>query len=136
MSRPIDKGETLPSQADTASFGTLPTAHDITEVERLLRSRRYGDILRSQPELVHAASQHLAPVIASGEANLGQRVWHALLSEPVDMIIRCMTADDADGRLLRSNNPFSIIIGQSMIDKRRELWREAKAALGQSNASD
>lgn len=136
MSQRFDKGKTLPSQDSTSRPETSPTAHDVTEVERLLRSRRYGDILRSQPDLVQAANQHLAPVIASGEANLGQQLWHALLCEPLDVIIRCMTADDAEGRLLRSANPFSIVIGQSMIGERRKLWREAKAMLGRSNASD
>jgi hypothetical protein len=103
-----------------------PTAHDINEAERMLRARHYADVLRERPELVQAATTRIAMVVETSEATLGQRLWHALLGEPLDMIIRCMTADDADGRLLRSNNPFSVLIGQTDVAARRQTRRDAR----------
>ena len=102
------------------------TAHDINEAERLLRARHYADVLCERPELVIEAAIQIAKVVETGEATLGQRLWHALLAEPLDMIIRCMMADDADGRLLRSNNPFSMLIGQADVAARRQIRQDAR----------
>lgn len=104
----------------------FPTAHDINEAERLLRAHHYAEVLRKRPELVLAAATRIAQVVGAGEATLGQRLWQALLGEPLDMIIRCMTADDADGRLLRSNDPFSMLIGQADVEARRQTRRDAR----------
>lgn len=102
------------------------TAHDINEAERLVRAHHYAEVLRERPELVLEAAIQIAQVVGAGEATLGQRLWHALLGEPLDMIIRCMTADDADGRLLRSNDPFSMLIGQADVAARRQTRRDAR----------
>lgn len=103
-----------------------PTAHDVNEAERLLRAHHYAEVLRKRPELVLEAATRIAQVVGAGEATLGQRLWHALLGEPLDMIIRCMTADDAYGRLLRSNNPFSMLIGQADVAARHQTRRDAQ----------
>ncbi len=39
-----------------------------------------------------------------------------------------MTADDPDGRLLRSNNPSSVLIGQADAAARRQTHRDARDA--------
>lgn len=103
-----------------------PTAHDMNEAERLLRAHHYAEVLRERPELVLEAATRIAKVVGAGEATLGQRLWHALLAEPLDMIIQCMMADDADGRLLRSNNPFSMLIGQADVAARHQTRRDAQ----------
>ncbi len=117
----VTTDNTSPDDAGPSSL----TAHDITEAERLLRARHYADVLRSNPKLVRDAVMRIAPIVETDEATLGQHLWYALLGEPLEVIIRCMTADNAEGRLLRSNNPFSILIGQAVITERRRTRREA-----------
>lgn len=75
----------------------------------------------------------IASAIQGGEASLGQRLWHRLLDEPVAFVIRCMTADDAEGRLLRSNNPFSVLIGETDQAHRRRTRLMAKEDMNKSN---
>ena len=105
------------------------TAHDVVEAERLLRSRKYAETLRQRPELFKRASDALASLVERDDATLGQRLWHALLREPAETVILCMTADDPEGRLLRSNNPFSVLIGEADSGERRSTWSRARAAL-------
>lgn len=88
------------------------SSHDIAEAERLRRSFEYAKVIRERPELVLLAAEEMRMLVGRGEATLGQQLWCELLNEPLEVIIGCMTADDPDGRLLRSNNPFSILIGR------------------------
>lgn len=105
------------------------TAHDVAEKERLMRSYGYADAIRRRPELIIEAQRSLDDLVRDDAATLGQRLWHVLLREPMETILLGMTGDDAEGRLLRSNNPFSMMIGQTDVGQRRRTWRKASAIL-------
>lgn len=113
----------------TSSSESQITAHDITEMERLIRAETYRDVILTSPALVASAKQQITRLIHNGEATLGQCLWLALLDQPHSFILACMTADDAEGRLLRSNNPFSTLIGERDTGERVKTWRMAKARL-------
>ncbi len=104
--------------------------HALAEEERRIRSFKYAEAIRDDPYLLLRASELIASVVKSGEATIGQELWSRILSEPVEFVIRCMTADDPDGRLLRSNNPFSFLVGQTSTADRRQTRLEAAKQLG------
>ncbi|GFE77464.1 hypothetical protein [Novosphingobium sp. TCA1] len=124
--RSVSRARRLPATSPSES---QVTAHHITEMERLIRAETYRDVILTNPALVASAKQQIAHLIHNGEATLGQRLWHALLDQPHSFILACMTADDAEGRLLRSNNPFSTLIGERDTNERVKTWRMAKARL-------
>lgn len=99
--------------------------HALAEEERRIRSFKYAEAIRDDPYLLVRASGLIASVVKSGEATIGQELWSRILREPVEFVIRCMTADDAEGRLLRSNNPFSFLVGQTATADRRQTRLEA-----------
>jgi hypothetical protein len=99
--------------------------HALAEEERRIRSFQYAEAIRDDPYLLLRASELIASVVNSGEATIGQELWSRILREPVEFVICCMTADDAEGRLLRSNNPFSFLVGQTSTADRRQTRLEA-----------
>ena len=106
-----------------------PDAHDIVERERLIRARNYADQIRRNPMLVVCARREIDILLRTGNATLGQQLWSKVLDEDLDTILAFMTADQPEGRLLRSNNPFSSLIPSESIEQRRATWRRAKCDL-------
>lgn len=115
---------------DRNGFGSArPTAHDVVEADRIVRAEAYSSEISRRPQLIDLAREMIDGVVSRDQATLGQRLWQALLREPLDMILSCMVADDAEGRLLRSNNPFSHLIGQTDPEIRSRTWKIARARL-------
>jgi hypothetical protein len=108
------------------------TAHDITERDRLLRARGYAEEIARRPELVEQARGRIDRAVTGGECTLGERLWQRVLREPVGFVVDCMLRDDPEGRLLRSNNPFSVLMGPTDQAERRETWRQAREDLSRS----
>lgn len=103
--------------------------HALTEEERLVRSFRYAEAIRNDPCLLLRASELIASAVENDEATVGQELWSRILRESAEFVIRCMTADDPEGRLLRSNNPFSLLVGQTSTADRRLTRLEAAKRL-------
>jgi hypothetical protein len=60
---------------------------------------------------------------------MGERLWQALLQLDSDEVIAHMLDDGEAGSLLRSNSPFSRIIGITDQTIRAKLWKRAKTEL-------
>ena len=104
------------------------TAHDIAERARLLSHRRYAEIIDADQPLITQARR----LLEGGDQQAlttGQLAWRALLKLQWNEIRSQMLRDDPQGRLLRSNSPFSIMLGETHPDQRRQLWRRAKFEL-------
>jgi hypothetical protein len=103
--------------------------HDIAERARLLSHRRYAEVIDSNPDLIMQAREAIAVSISHGGGTMGQDLWGLVLRRTWPEIRKRMLADDAEGRLLRSNSPFSTLIGVRIPRKERGLWRQAKQEL-------
>ena len=104
------------------------TAHDIAERARLLSHLRYAKIIDSNQSLITHAS-NLLEGAADHALTSGQLVWRSLFKSNWNDIRREMLRDDPQGRLLRSNSPFSLILGETDPELRRKEWRQAKSEL-------
>lgn len=105
-------------------------AHAIAEQARLLSHRAYADLIGQDASYISRARAIMAERLADGRATAGEKHWSRLLKRPWEEIRRQMLADTPEGRLLRSNSPFSLLIGVRDPDTRRKLWRKAKRDLG------
>lgn len=104
------------------------TAHDIAERARLLSHARYAEIIDDNQSLITEASRLLEGVSQQALTS-GQLAWQSLLKLKWTEIRHQMLRDDPQGRLLRSNSPFSLMLGETNLDERRQLWRRAKSEL-------
>lgn len=100
--------------------------HTVTERTSLLHHELYASAIDKDPSYVDRARAVIDAEIRSNGGTIGEQKWQALLKRPWLTIRRSMLADTPEGRLLRSNSPFSIVIGVPNPDTRRRLWRKAK----------
>lgn len=107
----------------------MPDGHDIAERARLISHRHYADEIVRTPSIIEQAKRILQKGDDSGATTQGERMWLRLLSCPQREVIQRMLEDTPEGRLLRSNSPFSILIGVSDENERRQIWRQAKSEL-------
>lgn len=114
---------------DACSMETCVHPHAVTEEELRLRSLRYAQAIWMDEDLIRRALEMLEPVVRRDEATVGQKLWFRLLAEPTSFVIRCMISDIPEGRLLRSNNPFSVLLGETDVTDRRRTRLAAKRRL-------
>lgn len=107
----------------------MADAHRIAEQASLLSHRAYAAIIDKDQDCVGRARLLISQRIADGGATIGEECWNELLQRPWSEIKQRMLEDTAAGRLLRSNSPFSLVIGIADPDRRRQLWRQAKRDL-------
>lgn len=100
--------------------------HDVTEHAILLNHERYAEIVDAMPEVLDSARENIRTEIYAHGGTSGQRLWHRLLKLPWYQVRQRMLATGAEGRLLRSNSPFSVVVGISDPEERRKIWRQAK----------
>lgn len=105
------------------------TDHDIAERARLLSHQLYASTIDGEPQLLDRAREMTAGLLADAGATMGQELWSLILRRPWPEVRERMLADDAEGRLLRSNSPFSTLIGIWDPQERTRLWRQAKQDL-------
>lgn len=110
--------------------GNRVTAHDVNERARLILHRSYAEKIDARPELADAARAFAERSIAADGGTTGQRLWLAILELPWQQVRERTLRDDPEGRLLRSDSPFSHITGIGDERERRDVWRRAKAELG------
>ena len=103
--------------------------HDITEQTRLLSHQHYAVVIDRDPELIGRAASLLAEHISAHGGTGGQRLSALILGRPWDEARKRMLGDGAEGRLLRSNSPFSTLIGIPDPKERKRLWRQARRDL-------
>ena len=84
------------------------------------------------------ARDFIERAIAEHSGTTGHQLWQSILANQWPEIRDRMLQDNPDGRLLRSNSPFSHIIGITDVDVRKQLWRQAKTELtrGESDGSE
>lgn len=111
----------------------MQNAHNIAERARLISHQRFA--LRITPALIAQARARLERGSRRGATTEGEEMWLQLLTQPPDEIIRQMIEDTPEGRLLRSNSPFGVMIGISDVDERRRIWRQAKSELSAASTS-
>lgn len=104
-------------------------SHDIAEQARVLSHQHYAKIIEGNRCLLDAAREVLAHGINDHGGTEGHRMWVKLLDKSWPEICRQMLSDSPEGRMLRSNSPFSQLIGISDITERLKLWQQAKSAL-------
>ncbi len=109
-------------------------AHDIAERSRLLHHRKYAVSIDQDRSILHQASENLEHIINSNGGTAGEREWLTLLKRPWPEVRSKMLKDDAYGRLLRSNSPFSNLIGNANPEERIAIWRRAKSELSDRKA--
>lgn len=100
--------------------------HKVTERTSLIHHELYATVIDKDLSQIDRASAVIAEEISANGGTIGERMWQELLQKPWRTIRRSMLADTPEGRLLRSNSPFSIIIGIHDPETRRRLWRQAK----------
>ncbi len=100
-------------------------SHDIAERARLISHHLYAEQIRKDPSLIGQARARLS----RGTRTAGEDMWVQLLRCRPREIIQRMTEDTPDGRLLRSNSPFSVLIGVSDVNERIKIWSQAKSEL-------
>ncbi len=122
------RGESL-DDLHRAEASATPCMHCLLEEERRLRSLRYAAAIRRDEDLTRQARELIESIVSRGEATVVHRLWFSLLDEPVMFVIRCMTAADSDGQLLRSNNPFSFLVGEIDPRNRRRTRQAARRRL-------
>ena len=106
-----------------------PNPHAITEHAMLLATRRHADFILRNPDLVVQVKSQVEGAITSRRCTAGLELWYQLLGLPLPEVVQQMTEDSPNGRLLRSNNPFSSILPSENEDTRKQLWRLAKTEL-------
>jgi len=102
-------------------------SHAVIERANLNAHVRYAAMITANPAVLERAWQILMVKIASDDATVGERLWLRVLGCQLPRIIHQITADDAYGRLLRSNSPLSLLLGETEGELRRQHWRQAKA---------
>lgn len=101
-------------------------AHETNEQFRLLTHRIYAQHIDRDPSVIDCAATLIRATVDRGAATLGERMWFALLTMPMDIIKAAMLHPGPEGRLLRANSPFSDLIGVTDIGERHTLWRQAQ----------
>lgn len=101
-------------------------AHKITEHASLLSHQRYAEVVGEDRSYIALAREVIANEINATGGTIGEQAWMRLLAQPWNRVRQEMLADTPEGRLLRSNSPFSRIIGIRDPQTRRQLWRQAK----------
>ena len=105
-------------------------AHAITERAKLFGHILYAARIDEEPGLITKAIALLEDGAAADALTLGEEHWLTLLTTTVWPDVRAvMIADTPEGQLLRSNSPFSLLIGLKDDNTRRALWRLAKVQL-------
>jgi hypothetical protein len=102
------------------------SSHAINDRFSLLTHHHYSDRIRADPSLIAEATARVNGLIESGTDTIGHRMWRSLLVLDLQHVLKTMVQDDPDGRMLRSNSPFSRLIGYKNVSKRNLLWRQAK----------
>lgn len=111
-------------------------SHEIAERSRLLSHKLYATQIRTQPRLLDQARKSIEESVQDGVATVGERLWHHVLQLELDEIVEYMVDDSEGGRLLRSNSPFSRIIGVRDLKTRTKLWQQARIeVLAQTTSS-
>ena len=105
------------------------TSHDVNERARLISHHLYAEQIDARPDLTDRAREFLDRGIAENGGTMGQQLWQSILKWPWHQVRERMLQDNPEGRLLRSNSPFSEIIGIGDEQGRRTIWRQAKAEL-------
>lgn len=110
-----------------ASFGRDRNAdgHLVAELARVLSHKLYAEAILRDPGLIPAAAKVVDRLQATGQATLADRMWQRLLSLGADRVIPAMLDEGETGRLLRSNSPFSRLIGVEDANVRKALWQIA-----------
>ena len=121
MSAICYKGRVDPSDA--------MNAHDITEHANLIHHRIYAEQIRNNPHLIKRAISLLEDGVANNGETVGERIWLKLLKGPWHKVEVLMLSETEEGRLLRSNSPFAMLIGISDVNERMALWRQARYEL-------
>ncbi len=103
--------------------------HNIAERAKLLSHRIYAAAVDANPDLLTDAVTLIDRGISDGGGTIGHYLWQNLLKNPWRDIKQRMLEDTPEGRLLRSNSPFSHIIGVQDTDTRIRIWQLAKAEL-------
>ncbi len=103
--------------------------HDINDRVNLLSHRIYAEKIRENPALRGEALAMIRNGIAQNGGTVGHRMWLDALQESWESAEARMLADTPEGKLLRSNSPFSQLIGISDVEQRIALWRQAKREL-------
>lgn len=106
-------------------------SHDVAERARLISHRLYAQHISQSPMLLEQARARLE----RGATTEGEEMWLQLLKRQPREIIQRMTEDTPEGRLLRSNSPFSVLIGVSDVNERRRIWNQAKSELSRAQTS-
>lgn len=104
-------------------------AHHIAERTRLLSHEAYAALIDVDGSLVDQARSAIEAAIGRDGGTTGQRLWRLILCRSWSEIRTRMLEDSPEGRLLRSNSPFSTLIGIRDPDERTKLWRQAKRDL-------
>lgn len=104
-------------------------SHDIAERTRLLSHEIYAPAIDADLHLLAQANALLAQLIEDGEQTTGHELWQLILCRPWPEVRSRMLSDTPEGRLLRSNSPFSTLIGVRDPEERTRLWRQAKLDL-------
>jgi hypothetical protein len=113
-----------------------PDSHEVAERSKLLAHRYYAQRIREMPELLVKARDDIKKAVQSGVATIGQQLWDQMLSLELEAVLDIMLEDSERGRLMRSNSPFSRIIGIHDPKARSELWRQAKRELSARRTSN
>jgi hypothetical protein len=116
-------------------IGMSIDSHEVAERSRLLSHRLYAERLRDCPALIDQARDQIEESVRNGVATVGECLWHHVLQQSLDDVVGHMVRDDEGGRLLRSNSPFSRIIGVRDPELRSRLWRQAKIELSARTTS-
>ncbi len=103
--------------------------HDINDRVNLLSHRIYAEKIRENPAFRDEALAMIRRGVAKNGGTVGHRMWLAALQESWESAEARMLADTPEGKLLRSNSPFSQLIGISDVEQRIALWRQAKREL-------
>lgn len=100
-------------------------SHTIGARYRLLSHLIYAEALRRDPSLLDRARELVADRLRSDECTFTDRMWAVLLTLSLEEVIRGISSDAPEGDDLRSNSPFSILIGLRDVEERNALWRRA-----------
>lgn len=103
--------------------------HDIAEHARLLSHRRYALVVDADADLIDEARIAIEEALTKDGATTGQKLWQLILRRPWAEVRKRMLDDGPEGRLLRSNSPFSTLIGVRDPEERTRLWQQAKREL-------
>ncbi|WP_210358086.1 hypothetical protein [Sphingomonas beigongshangi] len=111
------------------------TGHDIAERTRVLSHGIYARAVDTDPTLIEQAKAQIERLISGDRGTKGHELWQLLLRRPWPEVRARMLAETPEGRLLRSNSPFSTLIGIQDPDERSRLWRQAKHDLSARTTS-